>query len=772
MHRLLLFFQSFNRYRFFYYLLPVVLGGLAWFSVAVKTDISAFILAGDKSEEVIIASEMQSGALSRRYLISLSDKQNANVPAVVAAELQKKLRTIPGVSDVWLPSQQREAVQALLELYSRYAGAIYSLNPQREVARIFTSEGLQERAALLKQVLLSPQGPAIKKIVRHDPLLLTLKAFQGQATQMQRQGQSDARYQNLVLETAVAGLDVPAQLIIQDAINHEFATLNDKHSGKYQLEMTGVPLFAVATQTLIKGDIGVVSALSSLALMGLFLLIFRSFGTLFQVFTLLSSVILVSILVVQFSFGYVHGMTIALGSTLVGICIDYPIHAIVHAQIVNASQRTAVVARIWPSMLLGGLTTMIGYMALGGSGYPGFQQIAVYAASGITTALLLTRFVLPKLVKTGRQKKLNMPMVSRWAYICQRYRIGLLCVLLAGLVVALMGLRSLQWIDDMQQLTPELNYLKENDRRIRARMVSIEPGRFILISANNAEQALQRTEQVYGMLDEIKARGELTDYFGLYPWLLSEQQQRQNLKLLEQQITPENIVLWQQALKQQGLSVSALGQLDYKVDSTLDLETVVGTAVKRLIDSRIISDTQQTVVMIWLAEHDFELVKTAFSSMDGVQYFSYRNMLNGMLSDYTQQAQKLLSVGLTLIILLLTIRYKSLLTALQTLLPAVMAAFFILGIWSLTGALISFLHLVGFLLAVAICVDYGIFYQENRGGDIELTYQAMAASMLTSALAFGSLIVAESSALRVLAGVVALGVALGFLFCPIIIRHR
>jgi len=69
-------------------------------------------------------------------------------------------------------------------------------------------------------------------------------------------------------------------------------------------------------------------------------------------------------------------------------------------------------------------------------------------------------------------------------------------------------------------------------------------------------------------------------------------------------------------------------------------------------------------------------------------------------------------------------------------------------------------------------VDYGIFYQENRGEDIALTYQAMSASMLTSALAFGSLMVSESTSLKILASVVVLGVFLGFLLCPIIIKSE
>jgi predicted exporter len=147
-------------------------------------------------------------------------------------------------------------------------------------------------------------------------------------------------------------------------------------------------------------------------------------------------------------------------------------------------------------------------------------------------------------------------------------------------------------------------------------------------------------------------------------------------------------------------------------------------------------------------------------------------MLNRMAVDYQQRAQITLLAGLTLITLLLWIRYKSILLTLQTLSPAFLAALLILALWAWTGEAISFLHLVGFLLAVAICVDYGIFYQENRSGHLVLTYQAMAASMMTSALVFGCLIFAQTSMLQTLAKVVSSGVVLGFLLCPILIRPK
>jgi predicted exporter len=742
------------------------------FVVNFKTDISAFIIAGDNAEEILLASEMQSGALSRRYLLSVGAEGGARVSKEFIRSFKDQLKKIDGVVDVWSPGKQGDVAQVIQTLYSQYGSALYSLDSGQELEQLFSPSGLEQQAKLLKKSLLSPQGSMVKKIALQDPLLLTLNGFKGLSGQMQQVTSQDKKYRNLILETAAAGLDAFEQGRIQAAIKTVFNNFNQSTNKEqtYQLDMTGVAVFAVATQSLIQGDIVKVSALSTIALLLLFLLIFRSFGVMFQVFTLLIIVILSSILSTQLIFGYVHGMTIAIGSTLVGICIDYPIHAVAHAQAVKQEQRILAITKIWPSMLLGGITTMIGYVALGISGYPGFQQVAVYAASGIIVSLVLTRTVLPYLVAKNKHHQLKVPLVATWATFSQRFRPWLIGLLLIIVAISLFGLKSLHWLNDMQDLTPELNYLKKNDKEIRARMTSIEPGRFVMVIGKNVETALQKTEEVYPVLEQLKQKGDLSDYFGLYPWLLSAQKQQLNQFLLQKKLTDKNQLYWQQALKQQGLSVKRLGQLNYPSKPALTLEQVLETPVKKLIDSRIVIGKNQTIIMIWLADHQPIAVKKALEGIEGAQYFSQRDMLNNMTQDYTNRAKVLLSVGLALIILLLIVRYRSLSKAIQTLLPAVLSAFLILALWSFTGEAISFLHLVGFLLVVAICVDYGIFYQENRGGDINLTYQAMAASMLTSALAFGCLITAESASLRILASVVAFGVVLGFIFCPLIIK--
>ncbi|GFO71584.1 hypothetical protein BJAS_P1199 [Bathymodiolus japonicus methanotrophic gill symbiont] len=753
----------------FFLCLPLLIA-LAFYTTQFKTDISAFVIAGDNAEEILLASEIQSGTLSRRYILSIDAGENKQVSQGFILAWLRQIKTISGVVDVWMTDEEKGAWGALSDLYAQHGAHLYSLYPEQALADILTEQALAERAAGLKQALLSPQARLIKKIAVQDPLLLSLSGFKSFAAQFQKQQSKSSQFANFILETQMSGMDVPAQLKIQQQIKQAFTAA--AHNTDYQLEMTGVPLFAVATQTMIEADIKFISIFSTLVLMLLFLLLFRSFQVLFWVFSLLMMVMTLAVLVTNLAFGSVHGMTIAIGSTLIGICIDYPIHAIVHAQCLAQAQRLTVIKRIFPSLLMGGVTTLIGYIALGLSGYPGFQQVAVYTSTGIIASLLLTRYLFP-LLMTGEAKTIQpFRFIVFWTRFCQRYRLILLTVVVLLSAAGAVQLDRLQWMQDLQQLTPELDFLKVTDKKIRQRMVNMEPGRFVLVSAVTVEQTLQSAEQVYRRLDELKASGDVEDYFGLYPWLLSGQQQLENQHYLLSALNDRQRQYWRNALHDAGLSISRLGELDYTQSNILSLQQVLQSPIARLVSNQIIVTGQRALLTIWLSEHQPEAIQSALADLPHVQYFSQRDRLNRMAVDYQRRAEITLLSGLALITLLLWLRYKSIIKTVQTLSPAVLSALMILALWAWTGEAISFLHLVGVLLAVAICVDYGIFYQENRSGHLTLTYQAMAASMLTSALVFGCLIFAQTSMLQTLAKVVSCGVILGFLLCPILIKTK
>jgi predicted exporter len=749
--------------------------GLAFWMVEIKTDVSTFIVAGTSTEELLLASQMQSGKLSRRYILSLGHgKDNRIELERFARRFLDKLREMDEVVDVWIADEPTGLVETITLLYPPHASRIYSLHPEQEAPELFEPQHLNERAQRIKESLLAPQERIIKNIVLQDPLLLSLDAFRTVLIQKQKRilTADKTPYINIILETRHSGLDVPVHKILQ----HEIRTLFDaarRNNDGMTLEMTGIPVFAAATQSLIAGDIQRVTVLAGVALSALYLWLFRSLRSLFWVTLVLGLSFASAMLITQLLFGYVHGLTIAIGATLIGVCIDYPIHAIAHAGASSAPEKRAVIVKIWPSLLLGGITTIIGYAALGLSGYPGFQQIAVYAGSGILFSLLLTRYLLPSLLFGWQSRRYASTDSPLWLSWCDR-RATLFRIMLAlGILFSLFFLTRLQWLDDLQRLTPELDPIKEQDRAIRSRLsLSIEPGRFILITGDDLESALQTGERLYPVLERLKKEEALAHYYGLYPWLISSSLQQRNRMALDRELTDRNKERWREALIKAGLSTTRLAQLNYSGMELLSPQTVLDSPVQQLISNQIASNPEQTLLIVWLAKHQPEAVTAAIRNLPGVRYFSQREMLNRLAADYRQRAVLMLGLGVVMILGLLTARYRQPLQALTVLAPALCSGLILLASWSAGGFVLSFLHLVALLLVVAICVDYGIFFFENRSGNRTLTYRAMSASMLTSVVAFASLGAAQSASLRTLAITVAFGVALGFLLCPVVIRNQ
>ncbi|MCP4936812.1 MAG: hypothetical protein GY927_22065, partial [bacterium] len=175
-------------------------------------------------------------------------------------------------------------------------------------------------------------------------------------------------------------------------------------------------------------------------------------------------------------------------------------------------------------------------------------------------------------------------------------------------------------------------------------------------------------------------------------------------------------------------------------------------------------------VTLWLGKHSPEKIIAALQGIPNARYFSQKERTTQLLELYREKAQSMLLWGLLAILVLLIVRFRSFPRALRVIAPAAISIMVVVGAWGLSGSAMNMLHLIGLLLAAAICVDYGIFFAENRSGDMNLTFQAITVSALTSSASFACLATAQNPALHALAGTVSPGVMIGFLLCPVMLR--
>ncbi len=746
-----------------------MLGLLAW-QLQLETRLSVFFL-GRSDPGSRMVERFQHTVFARRYLLAIEPEAGtaADLPGF-SRRFIAAMEDLPGVSSVWPAFQPPFSIPDLMAGYAAFAPLIYSLNPQDEAADLFAIESLDERARGLKKALLSPFGDLVQRVAPKDPLLLTFHAFSDWRDLFGKMATRVEDFYPIVLEARYPPFDIERQRDLQQRIRQTFSRLNQGQDGTYQLRMTGVPVFAVSAQQRVKKDVSRVTIASGLGVTGVLLVLFRSWQVLPAIGLVLAFACTIGALATQWVFGNLHALTLALGATLIGVCVDYPIHLLAHCR--GELPPAEVAGRLWPALSLGAITTVIGYLALAATGYPGFQQTAVFASAGIVTALLTTLYGVPMWldgpVVGGTPSLRIFVSCQQWLVTHKRLMQVALGLALGG---ALLLLPRLQWLDDLERLAGFDARLQQQDTELRKRLGGIEPGRAVLVEAPDLETALQRGEEATRVLRRLKENGALSAFHPIYPWLVSLQLQRENWGHYTQHVTNEFVGAWHEALNRSGLSVDSLGLTvpGELPGSWMDTETILNSQVKEVLPGQVEQHPRKTHLAIWLGPHDPQAVAASLSDQLGVRYYSQREQINALAIAYRRRALLALGVGVGVILALLLIRYRSPARSFKVLLPGMSGLVFVFACFAILSQPVSFFHLIAAMLAVAICVDYGIFYSERRAGDAVDTYRAMGASMFTTVVAFSALGLANNPALKALSLAVTGGVVIGFLLCPVVL---
>jgi len=151
--------------------------------------------------------------------------------------------------------------------------------------------------------------------------------------------------------------------------------------GCHSLELFGPHASTLENERRIRDDIDVVAFAGSvaLALLALFVLATGRYRLVFLLPILLLG-LLISALSTIFMFGKIHGITLAFGPGIVGLAMDYGIHAV----FLNPRSRST-----WRSNLAGLLTTLVILLILIFSEIPLLRQLAFFSSVGLCVSFLL-----------------------------------------------------------------------------------------------------------------------------------------------------------------------------------------------------------------------------------------------------------------------------------------------------------------------------------------------------------------------------------------------
>jgi predicted exporter len=741
-------------------------------NLRIDTDMAAFLPRDSSPAQRVLVDQLRDGVISRLLLVAIE-----GVPAEQSTAISKRLAARLRIDGDFISVENGEAAGFDRDRDFLWAHR-YLLSDQIDAAR-FTSTGL--RAALQNDLreLGSTAGFLLKRTLAADPtgeMLHLVEQQIGDGTGPARQDgvwvSPDGRRTLLLIRLRVAGSDIDGAQRALAAIRDAFTeTAGDRTA---TLVMTGPPVFAVEARDRIKSDATRLSAIAGVIVATFLLGVYQSARLLLLAFVPVVTGAVAGIAAVGMAFNTVHGITLGFGATLIGEGVDYAVY--LFTQTAPDSPVGQTLGRIWPTLRLGVLTSIVGFSAMLLSSFEGFAQLGLFTITGLAVAVCVTRWVLPALLPArfvGIRQSRTMMCIATTALRGRRLR-PLVPVLTVVAAISLLYGNQTFWADDLASLSPVPPEQQLLDQALRRDLRAAGVDDLIVTRQPNQQAALRAVERIGSLLLPVVHEGGLAGFDTPARYLPSMETQK-----LRQAALPEP-----QALR--AVLDTALIGLPFQPDlfapflidvgaarskPPIDRADLVDTSISLKVDSLLLRHENGWVGMVSL--HGLTAAAAVAQAMvaePGTVLINLKAESNRLLRVYLREGISLASLGGAAIALLLLVSLRSLRRLALVAAPLVAAVVITFAALRLGGQPVSIFNLFGVLLVVAIGSNYCLFFDRQRV-DPAGTPRVLASLLLANAstvTAFGVLAFSHTPVLHDLGMPVAIGTLLSLIFATII----
>lgn len=467
-------------------------------------------------------------------------------------------------------------------------------------------------------------------------------------------------------------------------------------------------------------------------------------------------------------FGGVHLLTVAFGSSLIGVAIDYALHL--------QCARTAGGARfrlrtLLPGLSLGLVTSVMAYVVQAFTPMPGLRQMAIFAGLGLAGAWLTVVLWLP-LIPLRAHPATERTALALWRVMAAlRGRLGPGAALLLALAALSLAALRLESDDSLRLINTSSARLLENEQLIQRELGRDTGSLYLLIEADNETAFLERAESLTPQLEALVQNNHLGGYSSLARHVPSRARQIDNLERTERLYQRELSELYEAAGLPATLYPRALETLEDVPFLTLDtwLDSPLGESDRRLwlgedaagqvagmitLGGQVDATARARLGELALSDHRLTLVDRAAD-------------ISSVLGELRHQIALWVAGALALVGLLLSLRYRR--RTWRVMAPAFGAILTVLTVYALAGVPLNLFHQLALLLVLGIGLDAGIFLQEHPRA--HHAWLAITLSIISSLLAFGLLAFSATPVLHHLGLTALIGLAAVWVLSALVQRE-
>ena len=275
------------------------------------------------------------------------------------------------------------------QLRNLYAQLPYYIEEEKyeKLDSRFTSEAIRAALERDKSILATPGTGFLATAIQSDPLgLMDLSAFSAQQVPNRSYAFITSPYGSTETQRNTALLDsLNGQLSI---VHSQFPELS--------LRLIGAPVIAVENARRIKLDSLICIALSLVLIVALLAYAFPRRRDLWLIVLSVSFGWLTGMAILRIFTPTVSAMVLGIGSVLIGIAVNYPLHLLVHQRYTRSVRQT--LEEVLSPLVVGNITTVGAFLALLPLKATAMQHLGIFAAAMLVGTIVFCIFVLPHLM--------------------------------------------------------------------------------------------------------------------------------------------------------------------------------------------------------------------------------------------------------------------------------------------------------------------------------------------------------------------------------------
>ncbi|MCQ2959316.1 MAG: 1-acyl-sn-glycerol-3-phosphate acyltransferase [Bacteroidales bacterium] len=649
-----------------------------------------------------------------------------------------------------------------------------------------------------KKLLLSPMGGFVKNFITLDPL-----HYSSRILDLLNQANPNSNYEiidgyifdksgkealiAISSKFPVSETSENAKLIAD--IDSAMAVTMQKHP-EIKLDCIGASVISLGNAQRIKLDSFISTSIALIFILIVLLYFFRDIRALFIILFSLIFGGLFGMAFVSIFQDSVSIIAIGIGSIIVGIATNYPLHFLAHYQQGYSKEQT--IQDIVDPLVTGNLTTVGAFLSLIFIHSNAMKDLGLFASFLLIGTILFVLLFLPHLFKKNlfaKQERLSSNLAFNKI---ASYNIDKNKIIVVSIIILTIPLYILSKKTTFETDLHAINYMTDSQRekitKLNEQTESNKPTFFCVAEGENVESALQNYEQLLPTLDSIKQKEEIHTT-GI------------NLFIPSQKLQQEKIAKWNKFIEKNKNTIlenlsEACKKTGFKENSFADFESILNSEfhaqeptyfepIIKSIGNNFISNEDNRVLIYTIIETENDTKESIEQQLNHLQknIFTFDNatIINQMVDALSEDFDYVLYICGLIVFIFLTFSFGRLELSITAFIPLTVGWIWILGLMGLFDMKFNIVNIILATFIFGQGDDYTIFVTE--GLMYEYTYKKkMLASYKNSVwlsatimfIGIGSLILAKHPAMRSLGEVTIIGmfsvVLMAYLFPPLVFR--